>query len=133
MTLETEGGAKGKKTSPAGLGGTLTLQNRTSSFSIPLDQEPERFWLDQRGEVLARFRDASAYPKESLARLALRQDDAEALETLSRALRSPLYSLEVRELFGISNRAALNELEKLMELGVVQKTGQGRSVRYVLI
>lgn len=39
---------------------------------------------------------------------------------------------EVRELFGISNRAALNELEKLMELGVVQKTGQGRSVRYVL-
>ena len=40
---------------------------------------------------------------------------------------------EVRELFGISNRAALNELEKLMELGVVKKTGQGRSVRYVLI
>ena len=40
---------------------------------------------------------------------------------------------EVRELLGISNRAALNELEKLMELGVVKKTGQGRSVRYVLI
>ena len=40
---------------------------------------------------------------------------------------------EVRELFGLSNRAALNELEKLMELGVVEKTGQGRSVRYVLI
>lgn len=39
---------------------------------------------------------------------------------------------EVRELFGISNRAALNELGKFMELGVVKKTGQGRSVRYVL-
>ena len=40
---------------------------------------------------------------------------------------------EVRELFGISNRAALNELESLMELGVVKKTGQGRSVQYVLV
>lgn len=40
---------------------------------------------------------------------------------------------EVRELFDISNRAALNELESLMELGVVKKTGQGRSVRYELI
>ena len=40
---------------------------------------------------------------------------------------------EVRELFGISNRAALNELEKLMEMGIVKKTGQGLSVRYVLI
>ena len=39
---------------------------------------------------------------------------------------------EVREMFGISNRAALNELERLMELGVVMKTGQGRSVRYEL-
>ena len=37
---------------------------------------------------------------------------------------------EVREPFGISNRAAPNELEHLMELGVVERTGQGRSVRY---
>ncbi len=40
---------------------------------------------------------------------------------------------EVRELHDISNRAALNELEHLMQLGVVKKTGQGRSVRYELI
>jgi Fic family protein len=40
---------------------------------------------------------------------------------------------EVREMFGLSNRAALDEIEKLIELGVVKVTGKGRNVRYVLI
>ena len=39
---------------------------------------------------------------------------------------------EVREMFSISNRAALDELEGLIELDVVQKTGAGRSVKYML-
>jgi len=40
---------------------------------------------------------------------------------------------EVREMFDISNRAALDELEGLVELDVVQRTGEGRSVKYVLV
>jgi Fic family protein len=40
---------------------------------------------------------------------------------------------EVREMFGVSNRAALDELERLIEMDVVRKTGKGRSVRYVLV
>lgn len=39
---------------------------------------------------------------------------------------------DVREMFGISNRAALDELEKLIEMDVVQRTGKGRSTKYVL-
>ena len=40
---------------------------------------------------------------------------------------------DVRELFDISNRAALNHLEKLMVLNVIKQKGEGRSTHYVLI
>jgi Fic family protein len=39
---------------------------------------------------------------------------------------------EVREMFDLSNRAALDELEKLVKLDVVKAEGKGRNVRYVL-
>jgi len=39
---------------------------------------------------------------------------------------------EVRILFKISNRAALDELEKLIELKVIKQKGKGRNVHYVL-
>ena len=40
---------------------------------------------------------------------------------------------EVREMFGISNRAALDELKKLVEMDVLRRTGKGRSVKYILV
>jgi len=40
---------------------------------------------------------------------------------------------DVREIFGISNRAALDEISKLLELGVIKQVGSGRSVHYVLL
>ena len=40
---------------------------------------------------------------------------------------------EIREMFAISNRAALNEIDKLTALDVVRKKGQGRSTRYELV
>lgn len=38
----------------------------------------------------------------------------------------------VREIFGISNRAALDEISGLIELKAIKQMGKGRSVHYVL-
>jgi predicted HTH transcriptional regulator len=38
----------------------------------------------------------------------------------------------VRNIFEISNMAALDEISKLLELGVITQVGRGRSVHYVL-
>jgi predicted HTH transcriptional regulator len=40
---------------------------------------------------------------------------------------------DVREIFEISNRAALDEISKLLELGVIKQVGKGRGVHYVLL
>lgn len=39
---------------------------------------------------------------------------------------------EIREMFNLSNRGALDEIEKLIHLEVIRKKGEGRSVIYVL-
>jgi predicted HTH transcriptional regulator len=38
----------------------------------------------------------------------------------------------VREIFEISNRAALDEISRLVELKVIKQMGKGRSVHYIL-
>lgn len=40
---------------------------------------------------------------------------------------------DVRDMFNISNRAALDEILKLIDMKVIKKTGEGRSVKYVLV
>ena len=40
---------------------------------------------------------------------------------------------DVRNMFNISNRAALDEMTKLLEMKVVKKVGKGRSLKYELI
>lgn len=39
---------------------------------------------------------------------------------------------DVRDMFDISNRAALDEISKLVDMKVIKKSGKGRSVRYAL-
>lgn len=39
---------------------------------------------------------------------------------------------EIREMFGVSNRAALDELTRLIELKVIKEEGKGRSTHYIL-
>jgi len=39
---------------------------------------------------------------------------------------------EIREMFNLSNRGALDEIEKLIHLEVIRKKGEGRSIIYVL-
>jgi Fic family protein len=40
---------------------------------------------------------------------------------------------EVREMFGITNRPAHDELSRLVDMKVLKQVGEGRSVRYVLV
>jgi hypothetical protein len=40
---------------------------------------------------------------------------------------------DVREIFGISNRAALDEISGLIELELIKQMGKGTSVHYVLL
>lgn len=40
---------------------------------------------------------------------------------------------EVRKMFKISNRASLDEINKLMELQILKSEGKGRSLYYVLV
>ena len=40
---------------------------------------------------------------------------------------------KIREMFGISNRAALNEIDKLIAMNVIKKQGEGRSTHYELL
>ena len=42
-----------------------------------------------------------------------------------------LTNRDYRELSGVSNRIAANELQDLVKKGLVQRLGAGRSVRYV--
>jgi len=75
-----------------GLGGALRLQGETTRFSIPLDREPDRFWFDQRGEVLAEFYSMNERPKRMLRYQAMELPVAEAEATLHQALAAAYIS-----------------------------------------
>lgn len=40
---------------------------------------------------------------------------------------------DIRSMFNLSNRAALDEIYKLMDLNVLKQEGSGRSVHYILV
>ena len=40
---------------------------------------------------------------------------------------------DIRDLFGISDTSAKNEISKLIDLGVIERKGKGRSTHYILI
>ncbi|MCL5985133.1 MAG: Fic family protein [Actinobacteria bacterium] len=47
--------------------------------------------------------------------------------------RGSITNREIREMFKVSNRAALDEISKLIDLKVVVRKGEGRSVKYQLV
>jgi hypothetical protein len=79
-----------------GLGGNVVLRGASTPFSIPLKRQPEEFWLDQRGQVLAYFFCESREPKRMLLHRALQLEGQAAAELLERALRTPLLSEAAR-------------------------------------
>jgi len=48
-------------------------------------------------------------------------------------LKRQITNRDVRDIFEISNRAALDEISGLIELKVIKQMGKGRSVHYVLL
>ncbi|ANM31227.1 hypothetical protein ABI59_19085 [Acidobacteria bacterium Mor1] len=78
--------------SQRGLGGNMLFQGESAEFNIPLDKEPRRFYLDQRGEVLATFICESDRPKQALRWRAESASPLEARALLLRALVAPFYS-----------------------------------------
>jgi tetratricopeptide (TPR) repeat protein len=95
-TAEPSSPWKSKTTTAKGLGGTLILDAEVTPFRIPLDREPESFWLDQRGEVLATFHCEEREPKSVLRYradlLARTGQHDEADELYGRALAAPVLS-----------------------------------------
>ncbi len=45
--------------------GTIVLRGESTSFAIPVEQEPKEFWLDRHDEVFGVFYDESRYPKRT--------------------------------------------------------------------
>ncbi len=45
--------------------------------------------------------------------------------------RGEITNRDIREMFNISNRAALDEISKLLELKIIKQKGKGRSVHYL--
>jgi len=43
-----------------------------------------------------------------------------------------LTNAEVREMFGLSNRAAMDEIDKLLKQRIIRRKGKGRSTHYIL-
>ncbi len=45
--------------------GTIVLRGESTSFAIPIEQEPKDFWFDRHDEVFGAFYDESRYPKRT--------------------------------------------------------------------
>lgn len=65
-----------------------------------------------------------------LRALGLNERQIEALRLMVNEKRV-LTNRDYRELSGVSNRIAANELQDLVKKGLVQRLGAGRSVRYI--
>ncbi len=81
-----------------------------------------------RDRVIGISKDVKALSQKGQIQLSERQ-----MRIVERMVESgAITNRKVQEMFGISNRAALDELERLMELDVVERIGKGRAVEYVL-
>ncbi len=88
--------ARGTIQRDRGFGGRVVLRGHETPFEYTVPEKPERFELDQLGEVLARFHDEEWSPKGTLRTQAEDLEASGAVELaetlLRRALESPVYS-----------------------------------------
>jgi len=81
-----------------------------------------------RDRVLALSKDIGILKKRGQIALTERQ-----MKIVERIIdRGKITNREIREMFHISNRAAMDEIFKLLKLKVIKSMGKGRSVHYVL-
>jgi len=82
--------------------------------------------------------------KERIARLSskrLRKDKGKQIALTERQMRiiefinqnGKISNRDVREMFKLSNRAALDEINKLLELHVLKSQGKGRALHYIML
>lgn len=69
--------------------------------------------------------------KESRGQIALTERQMQILERIQQQGR--ITAGEVAEMFGISRQAALKELNKLVNLEVIESRGSGRGVHYIML
>lgn len=93
---EVKAGKRGTIQRARGFGGRLVLQGQETPFQFTVPEKPERFELDQLGEVLALFHDEEWTPKRTLRLLAEETQRSGLVdaseEMLRKALEAPLYS-----------------------------------------
>ena len=82
-----------------------------------------------RDRVIGLSKDVKALKEKG--QIALTERQMKIVESMIQ--NGPITNREIREMFNISNRAALDEINKLLELDVIKQVGQGRSIRYELM
>jgi len=107
---EVKAGKRGTVQRARGFGGRVVLQGHETPFEFTVPEKPERFELDQLGEVLAMFYDEDWTPKRTLRFQAWDLDaagDSDGAEKLLReALTAPLYSQRARAWLSDTNMTA---------------------------
>lgn len=68
--------------------------------------------------------------KDKRGQIALTERQMRIIEELN--LNGKISNREIRRMFKLSNRGAVDEINKLIGLGVVRSEGKGRSVHYIL-
>lgn len=81
-----------------------------------------------RDRVIGLSRDIKAFKEKD--QIALTERQMKIVEWM--VGRGRITNREIREMFNISNRAAVDEISRLMELKIIERRGKGRNVHYVL-
>ena len=69
--------------------------------------------------------------KDKKGQIALTERQMRIIEHIN--MSGNITNREVRKMFTLSNRVALDEINKLIELEILAPKGKGRSIHYVLI
>jgi len=106
----------GEIKSARGFGGRLVVKGHRTPFQIAVPEKPDRFELDQLGEVLALFHDEDWTPKRTLRLqaldLAASGDIEAAKKTLGQALQVPVYSDRAIAAMSAKRRSSLDQDEE---------------------
>ena len=99
---------------------SVWLEYFTKGVALSVDQVKERI-LRLSSEKLR---------KDAKGQIALTERQMRIIEEMNR--KGAITNREVRKMFGLTNRPAAIELNRLVQLGVIRVEGRGRSVHYVM-
>jgi len=133
---EVRKGLKGTVQRAPGFGGRIVLKGQETPFQFTVPKKPERFELDQLGEVLALFHDEEWAPKHTLrlqaTDLEATGDSAGAEALLRRALDAPLYSERARAWLESGKERSAKEQKEAEENEEKRETFENARIRTLL-